>query len=438
MVKYLLQHWHFYQPRGNDDWAKVVNKECYNPNSKNGILKHISFNIGPTLIDWFNKNDKKTLKRMIKANKGQAIAQPYNHRIMPLIRYDEDIKTQIIWGKKYFKKYFKKEPVGMWLPETATSKRVCKELAKQGIKYTIGAQWQQKGKQDTSKPFKISLGDGLEIIYFFYNPISAKIAFNEVTDSGKKFLDNVDSTLDHIDKHVKDNEMLLTAYDGETFGHHHKHGNKWAEYFPKGVKKRKNMEIITINDYLKRFKVNEYSDIHDFSSWSCFCGLKRWSKGCDCAGGHQKYQQPLLEAVEQLEDIVHDIFVNKAEKYLKNVWDARNDYIDLNLKNMNEKKFFKKHAKKELTSSQKHIIKQLLQSEYEVQLSFTSCGWFFPDINEQTERNIINAYNAARIISDITKKDFVKPLIKKLEKVEDYRNGKKITGKDCITKIIKN
>jgi len=425
MVKYVLQHWHFYQPRKNDKWTKIINNECYSPNSKNGILNHVSFNIGPTLIDWFEKNDKETLDNMVRADKGQALAQPYNHRIMPLIRHDEDLKTQIIWGKKCFQKHFKREPEGMWLPETATSKRVCKELANQGIKYTIGAPWQKKGRNDTSKPYKVILDKSSEIIYFFYNPMSGNIAFNSHNCHGQKFLDNVDYTLDHLAKASKDESMTLLAYDGETFGHHHKFADLWAGYFPQGVKKRKDMEMVTLEEYLRRFGAKAKADIWDDSSWSCHCGgLKRWTKGCDCAGGYKAYQEPLLKALERLEDSVHEIFANESSNYFKDPWEARNDYIDTKLGLLSLDDFFAKHLKKDFSSNNQLFLKQLLEAEYYVQLSFTSCGWFFPEMGVQAKQNMLDAYKAAVIIREAVSEDLVTPLLKDLELAEDWTHDK--------------
>ena len=193
-MRYVLQHWHFYQPRKNDYLTKTINKNCYKPNSLTGILNNISFNVGPTLMDWLKKNDTKTLERII-GFENNAIAQAYNHRIMPLIKHDEDLKTQIIWGKKHFKKFFKKEPKGMWLPETATNKRVCKALVEQGIKYTIGAPWQKAGEQNPTKPYKISLGNNQEITYFFYNEVSGLFAFDAYLDKTCRFLDDADKSV---------------------------------------------------------------------------------------------------------------------------------------------------------------------------------------------------------------------------------------------------
>ncbi len=429
MEKTIIHHLHFYQPRRNDDWTSKINEECYKPLSHKGVFSHISFNIGPTLIDWFVKNDPITLMKIVESDNGQAIAQPYNHRIMPLIRYDEDLKTQIIWGKKYFKAFFGREPEGMWLPETATSKRVCRKLVEEGIKYTIGAPWQMKDVSNFDEPYFVDLGDNLKIIYFFYHPISGKVAFNEEFISGKKFLDNVDLTLDYFSAFTS--KLLFLAYDGETFGHHHKFADMWLSYFPICVDSRTDFKMLTLNDYLNNFEVKSKGDFFDFSSWSCHCGgLKRWITGCSCAGGKMDYQEPMLRAFEYLEDKVHEIFVEESTGYFKNIWFARNDYIDLRIGVMKNEDFFRQHLKHNISCFKEEFLRTLLLSEYFVQLSFTSCGWFFPEMSIQAKQNIFDAYTAAKLVDNILKTDLVSNLFDRLsvtEELSDYCNFLKET-----------
>jgi alpha-amylase/alpha-mannosidase (GH57 family) len=425
-MRYLLQHWHFYQPRNNDYWTRIINENCYKPNSLNDILGHVSFNVGPTLMDWLNKNDPETLKRII-GFKENAIAQTYNHRIMPLIKHDEDLETQIIWGKKHFKNFFKKEPEGMWLPETATNKRVCKELVKQGIKYTIGAPWQKAGEPNPTKPYKISLGNNQEIIYFFYNEVSGLFAFDAYLDKTCRFLDNADKAVKFLDGKIKDNEILLMAYDGETFGTHHKFADKWAAYFPSAAKKIDNLNLITLDQYLHNFQVTDYSDIIENTAWSCQHNLERWTKGCKCAGGNQAYQEPLLTALEEQELKVHEIFEDKTNKYFWNIWKTRNDYIDLKLGKINENQFFRKHLKSSTSLEKKNEFKQLFEAEYLTQLSFTSCGWYFPEMNIQSLRNMQDAYLASAIDANMRKK-----LLVNLHEAEDWKDNLHVTGRELL------
>ena len=412
---YLSQHWHFYQPRNNDFWARIIDKECYEPNSKNGILDHVSFNVGPTLIEWFEKNSPQTLQNILEADHGHAIAQPYNHRILPLTRYDEDLKTQIFWGKEHFKKYFSRYPRGMWLSEAATDIRTSKELVNQNIEYTIGASWQGKKSNgdnlDLSKAYNVNLSDGQSIIYFFFHPISADIAFNSNAINDTRFLDNADVAVQKVVDVAKDNSHILLAYDGETFGHHHKMADKWASYFPQAVDKHPGAKMITLDEYIDEIGVYDSAELVEKSSWSCLCGnLERWTVGCNCSGGPRNYQKELLDVLEHQEDMVHDIFYDHASKLINDVWDARNDYVNVLLGNSSFNSMIKKYQKGKLSTHKLERLKNLFEAEYFTQLSFTSCGWFFSDVNIQTKNNIKDAHNASKKIKKSIGLDISKEL----------------------------
>lgn len=67
---------------------------------------------------------------------GNAIAQVYNHVIMPLAD-EKDKETQVKWGIYDFEKRFGRSPEGMWLAETAIDYKTVDVLIENGIKYTI-------------------------------------------------------------------------------------------------------------------------------------------------------------------------------------------------------------------------------------------------------------------------------------------------------------
>lgn len=235
--------------------------------------------------------------------------------------------------------------------------------------------------------------------YFFYNGMSWLIADNHMIN-GTKLLDNADNAANFISSSMKDDEMMLLAYDGETFGHHHKFADLWAQYLPKAVENIDGMRYITIPEYLKEHKPESYTDIFDNSSWSCHCGnLSRWTDGCDCAGGGKTYQRPLYDALNEVEDVVHETFIATSKKYFVDPWAARNDYIDIKIGNMTWDGFFKKHLRQKASRETKDGLKYLLDAEYSVQLSFTSCGWFFSEFGIQTARSIIDGYNALVLAS---------------------------------------
>jgi alpha-amylase/alpha-mannosidase (GH57 family) len=114
-------HGHFYQPPREDpltgeipiepgaapyrNWNERINAQCYRPNAELGNFEHISFNMGPTLLEWMAKHDPQTLNRIVEQERknvekfgvGNAMAQAYNHAILPLASLEDKI-TQVRWA----------------------------------------------------------------------------------------------------------------------------------------------------------------------------------------------------------------------------------------------------------------------------------------------------------------------------------------------------
>ena len=181
MEHYVCIHGHFYQPpRENPwleevelqdsaypyhDWNERITEECYRPNMASRILgpdrkiidivnnySKISFDFGPTLLSWLERHAPDVYQGVIDADKksqerfsghGAAIAQAYNHIIMPLAN-SRDKRTQIAWGIYDFEHRFGRKPEGMWLPETAVDLETLDILAEYGIKFTILSPHQAK------------------------------------------------------------------------------------------------------------------------------------------------------------------------------------------------------------------------------------------------------------------------------------------------------
>src|SRR5690606_21739385 len=154
-----------------------------------------------TLLQWMRKSTPQVYQAILDADKesqryfsghGSAIAQSYNHIIMPLANA-RDQQTQVIWGIKDFEFHFRRKPEGMWLSETAVSTPVLEVLAAHGIRFTILSPYQAKevreigekewkdvtgGKIDPRRPYLCNLPSGKKIYLFFYDgPVSQSIAF---------------------------------------------------------------------------------------------------------------------------------------------------------------------------------------------------------------------------------------------------------------------
>lgn len=155
----LILHGHFYQPpRENpytgrietqpsaepfNDWNEYITADCYQANTHSRYLngygqvlsmtnnyKYLSFNFGPTLLSWLRTNHPCTYEAILQADReslarlghGNAIAQAYNHPILPLQKR-HDIQTQVMWALEDFHTRFGRESEGLWLSETAINPR---------------------------------------------------------------------------------------------------------------------------------------------------------------------------------------------------------------------------------------------------------------------------------------------------------------------------
>jgi alpha-amylase/alpha-mannosidase (GH57 family) len=439
--RFLTIHGHFYQPPRENPWLEAIElqdsalpyhdwnericKECYNPNSvsrivdnRNRILdivnnyEYISFNFGPTLLSWMEEFAPLTYERIIKADiesisshngHGNAMAQVYNHIIMPLAnRHDKE--TQVKWGIRDFEYRFGRRPEGMWLAETAVDDETLEVLVENGVKFTVLSpyqalkmkrksekQWQDVswGNIDPARSYEYSLKSdpSKKINLFFYDgAISRSVAFDELLTDGNKFIKRLKEGVSDLRDYP---QLINIATDGESYGHHTKFGDMALAYVLKIKAEDEGFKITNYAEYLDAYKSDYEADIKQASSWSCFHGVGRWKEDCGCStGGHpgwnQKWRAPLRNALDYLRDELSKLFETEGPKYFtKDVWEVRNNYIEviLNRTTSNIKNFQKKYFKPELTESEKVKGMELLEMQRQALLMYTSCGWFFSEIS---------------------------------------------------------
>ncbi|MBI5740892.1 MAG: DUF3536 domain-containing protein [Nitrospirae bacterium] len=439
MNKYICIHGHFYQPpRENPwleeiefqdsaypyhDWNERITAECYAPNASSRILNtegkiidivniysKISFDFGPTLLSWLERHKPAVYDSILQADRlsmqrfsghGSAIAQGYNHMILPLANR-KDKYTQIIWGVKDFEKRFKRFPEGIWLPEAAVDKETLEVLVSLGIKYTILAPRQAqrvrkkeepgvwhdvRGERiDPTRPYICELPSGRPINLFFYDgPISREVSFGGLLNNGETFAGKL---LSAFNDHRKWAQLVHISTDGETFGHHHRFGDMALAYALHHIEANSLAGITNYGEYLEKHEPTHVADIFENSSWSCVHGIERWRGNCGCNSGthpgwHQEWRRPLRDAMDWLRDRLIPVYGSEAAKYFQNPWDTRNDYIEIVLDRSREniEAFFAKHAVRELTKAEKMSALKLLEAQRNAMLMYTSCGWFFDEVS---------------------------------------------------------
>lgn len=469
MKKYICIHGHFYQPPRENAWLEVIevqdsahpyhdwneriSAECYAPNTASrilngkGVIKNIvnnyskiSFNYGPTLLSWMEVNDPTTYHAILDADKesakqfsghGSAMAQVYNHMILPLAN-DRDKETQIIWGIRDFESRFSRKPEGMWLAETAVDYTSLELLAKHEIRFTvlaprqakairkIGAlQWEDSTTEtlDTKRAYRCRLPSGREIALFFYDGrISQGVAFDGLLYDGNKFANRLIGSFDPTDEGP---QLVHIATDGETYGHHHKHGDMALAFCVDFIGRQKDVTLTNYPEFLAKFPPTYEAMIHENSSWSCVHGVERWRDNCGCNSGtpdwHQLWRKPLREALDWLRDEVAKIYVEQAAPILHNPWQARDEYIDVILSRTEEtiEAFLKKHCKQEV--EQNHVFR-LMEVQRNALLMYTSCGWFFDEISGiETVQIMQYACRAMQLLSQTSDVSLEAEFLKRLE-----------------------
>lgn len=438
MNKYICIHGHFYQPpRENPwleeiefqesaypyhDWNERITAECYAPNTASRILDSenriigitntytkINFDFGPTLLSWIERQNPDIYKVILDADRlsmenfsghGSAIAQAYNHMILPLANKN-DKYTQVAWGIKDFQKRFNRYPEGMWLPETAVDIETLEVLATMGIKYTILSQRQAKRvkriddsenwidatgeKIDPAMAYLCRLPSGKSINLFFYNgQIAQEVSFGKLLNDGEAFAKRLVSAFSDVDGHPR---IVHIATDGETFGHHKRFGDMALSYCLHYIESKNLAKITNYGEYLEKHPPTHIVEIVENSSWSCVHGIGRWEDDCGCNSGinpgwTQTWRRPLREAMDWLRDEAIPIYKSEASEYFKDPWNVRNEYIEVILDRSfkNVESFLRKHAINKLSKKEKIRALKLLEMQRNALLMYTSCGWFFDEI----------------------------------------------------------
>lgn len=414
----LAIHGHFYQPPREDPltgtiprepgaapfphWNARIHHECYRPNARLGNFERISFNMGPTLLAWMESYDTETYRLIVKADQqnvkkygaGNALAQAYNHTILPLSPLRDRI-TQIAWGIADFTHRFGRRPEGMWLPETAVDQVTLKEMARQGIRFTILAPWQARAPVSPTRPYRVPLGEGYEMIVFFYHrELSGRVSFDPQTTSNADTFALRDAL--HAYEDTDSPQLLLIASDGELYGHH----KPFRDYFLQHLLHHAAPEAGLFPTYpaywLRHYPVTNEVHIHDGTSWSCHHGVARWSTGCSCTPGDTSWKKHFYHAMRTLADELDRIFEQCLQPVVHDPWHLRNRYISIRLGRETLEDVLQHEVRTPLDPVLVQRIRYALEAQYERQRMFTSCGWFFEDFDRIEPRN--NMAYAARAI----------------------------------------
>jgi len=507
--RFVCIHGHFYQPpRENPwleavevqesaqpfhDWNERVSAEAYEPNTASRVLDskgrirdimnnyaRISFNVGPTLLSWLEEQRPRVYGAILEADResrrrfgghGSALAQVYNHMILPLGDRREK-ETQVRWGVRDFEHRFGREPEGMWLPETAVDLESLEILAEHGIRFTIldprqarhfrpldregwsggeggGTAGSGSGGQaadtraqspdglpvDPRRPYVQRLPSGREIVLFFYDgPLARAVAFENLLQDGSRFAHRLLSRFGNSG----DPELVHIATDGETYGHHHRHGEMALSRTLVILEEREDVELTNYAEYLEHHPPEHQVEIREETSWSCAHGVERWRSDCGCSTGgepgwSQEWRGPLQAALDHLRDAIRPELDRVSRDMFRDPGEARREYVRVLLDRSPEAvdAFLEQHLGDPPEREDAVRALHLLEIERHLQLMYTSCGWFFHDLagieTVQVLRYAGRAIQLAELCLDV---EVRAPFLERLTAAESNRpeagNGRQI------------
>jgi alpha-amylase/alpha-mannosidase (GH57 family) len=480
--RFFALHAHFYQPpRENPwtgkidpqpsawpyhDWNTRIARECYIPNAcarindaQGRVLElannylHLNFNFGPTLFSWLEKTYPVYYAKIVEAGRqsrektghSNAIAQGYNHMIMPLASF-QDRLTQALWGIKDYEHRFGFKPEAMWLPETAASEDTLRLLVDLGMKYVILSPYQAErvrpegseswedvssGHFDTTRPYAWhdTLPDGKRhkgrslAVFFYDGPLSKAAAFEGLTRDSGAFADRVEAC--YRTGHPGP-QLVSMAVDGETFGHHHKFGDMTLAHAFLHELKRRGIRAVNFGQYLAgnppewEVRIKPGPD-GEGTAWSCAHGVRRWKGGCDCGREENfslNWRLPLRAAMNALRDAAADVYSAEAAKFFRAPWEARNAYAALLMdpSQAAQDAFFSAQAARPLEKAERERALELLEMQKHAMFMFTSCGWFFSDVSRiEAVQNLRYAARVAETLKDLGFETADKPFLSLLE-----------------------
>jgi len=468
-LPYICIHGHFYQPPRENawldeieiqesaapyhDWNERILRECYSPNTTSRILNgegkiidivnnyaRMSFNFGPTLLSWLEQKAERTYNSILEADRlsmklynghGSAMAQVYNHIIMPLASR-RDKETQVLWGLYDFEQRFGRKADGMWLAETAVDTETLEVLAENGIRYTVLSPYQAKrfrkiGDQDwisgidSRRPYRVILPSGKEINLFFYDGERSKgVAFDGYLNNGRYFAEQL---LSGYDSSIDAPQLINIATDGESYGHHHRRGDMALAYCMRHIEESGRGILTNYSQYLELFPPDYEAEIIEDSSWSCAHGIERWRSNCGCHTGgpgtwNQEWRVGLRKALDDLRDTFAQVFEKEMAEYCDHPWDLRNRYIQVIIKRNPDhlQRFVEEHTSKKLSRIQITRFNRLLEMQRHALYMYTSCGWFFNDVSGiETVQILQYAARAIQLAESVQKNKVTPAFFKNLE-----------------------
>jgi hypothetical protein len=309
-------------------------------------------------------------------------------------------------------------------------------------------QWRsvEGAKIDPTRAYVCPLPSGRSINLFFYDgPISRAVAFERLLSNGETFAQRLLSGFSDARKWP---QLMHIATDGETYGHHHPHGDMALAYALEHIESNQLAKITNYGEYLEKHPPEYEVKIVDNTAWSCAHGVGRWSMDCGCnSGGHagwnQQWRAPLRAALDWLRDDLTKPFEQAGRELLKDPWASRDDYVSVVLDRSPENvdRFLAGHASRELTWDEQVRALELLEMQRHAMLMYTSCGWFFDELTGIETVQVVeyagrSVQLAQTLFGDHREQEFIQRLRQAVSNVPGFGDGADVYRRYVKTSMV--
>jgi len=417
-ARHLIIHSHFYQPPRESPWTGLISPEngaapwanwnerilteCYAANAaarvEDGNLvrlfnnyEWLNFDCGPTLARWLARHGENAYRAMIRGDEssraarrghGNAIAQAYNHSILPLLSPRER-ELQIAWGREDFRFRFGREAEGLWLPECAADDATMESVAAAGVKFVMlgSDQGRYRGGAAADRsagPFIWRGASGSVPVFRFDRELSGALCGPDYLADGRKLADVLIKAM----LELSPGAALLLACDGEYFGHHRRTGADEIARALAIVAERDDLALTNCAAYLAEHPAQRELTIDAASSWSCPHGIERWRSNCGCRLSpklSQEWRAPLRAAMEFVTAHCEALYDRFAAPIVSEPFAALKDSMALALDESTAatERFFARHRVAD--SARQERLATLFEMQQAAHTALTSCAWYFDD-----------------------------------------------------------
>ena len=437
--RYIIIHGHFYQPPRQSPWTGLIAaepsaapfanwnerilSECYNANAHaqimNGHVVYIrnnyealNFDFGPTLMSWLATHGKAAYRAILRGDElaaktrgglGNAMAQSYNHSILPLLD-ERSRELQIQWGIHDFAYRFGYRPRGMWLPECAADDDTLASVAGAGVRFVIlgGDQGRFSNQGREAGPFVWQREDLKLAVFRFDRELSGYIAFSDVLKDGNGLAKSIADTA----LRLSPGAALLLATDGETFGHHKRNGAAELARALAALEERDDLVVTNCAAYLESHPATGSFRIESATSWSCGHGIERWRSNCGCRSDphtSQEWRAPLRAAMEFVKNHADAVYERFADGQVSDPRAALLESARLFVQQNAgiEEEFFVRYKARDEAARERMM--RLFEMERAAHATLTSCAWFFDDFGGLEGRIALRwAARTVELAADLT------------------------------------